>query len=255
VRKIRVGIIGNSHANALKLGWEGAADVTRAFEPTFLLAQAGKLALRTEGSRLVAAEGISPEVAQVSGGLTAIDVAEYDAFLVVGLLLRFRSVVEIYRTHRLAEHAGREHQVISRHALKEAAHGVLADSPARRVVGQLNEIRRAPCVLVPEPLPSVRISTDASTAELWGGEFLPFLHDLYRDCLGRLSAECGTEISTQPDDLVVPPCFSPEACSVGSISLKSSRHREGERFHMNAEFGARVLKVALGRLAERVESA
>jgi len=84
---MRICVLGNSHAGALKLGWDMLRSHYPGVEMTFFAAQGGAMkGLAVDGDHLVTAdETLAARIAYTSGGLSRVDLRSYDAFLVLGL--------------------------------------------------------------------------------------------------------------------------------------------------------------------------
>ena len=87
---LKIGILSNSHAASLKVGWESIKENYPNIELTFFAAaNKGMAKVKPEsGNRFTSADILITRMLSItSGGLGSIEVDDYDAFLVYGLFL------------------------------------------------------------------------------------------------------------------------------------------------------------------------
>lgn len=84
---MRLCVIGNSQLAALRLGWDVVAAEHDWLRPTFFGAGAARMAgLQQQGTQLIPdSPSLARRLAHTAGGLSRIELAEYDAVLLVGL--------------------------------------------------------------------------------------------------------------------------------------------------------------------------
>jgi hypothetical protein len=90
----RICVIGNSHVNALKQGWEDIAATCPDHRLTFFASlgdRIGKLEL-VEGCLVPQDPALLKNIVFTSGGLDRIVLADYDVYLVYGLQLRLSNI-------------------------------------------------------------------------------------------------------------------------------------------------------------------
>lgn len=249
-------VLGNSHLAAVKLGWTRIGEATRGLEPTFLGCRGDWLGeLSIDGNRLVASKSLAPKMALFSAGQTEIEVDAYDAFIFVGMRLRFQPIAEMYSSHRLPAHAGPKHHLISPQALRATISDTLRSSSAYNVASKLRRISTVPLFLVPEPLPSLNITGIPRLAASWTDKCLPDLYDVYVQALSSLAADFRAELVMQPAHTVVDACFTQHCYCEGSTRLDcNTKHPKGDQFHMNEEYGGEVLNDLLPRVVGRLEA-
>lgn len=249
---IRLCVIGNSHIVAVKKGWPLAGETTVGFVPTFFAAPGNWMAdLQIVDGKLAAgSERAKKLMALSSGGENEIDPTCFDAFLVVGMFVRFKRVVRIYENHRLASHAGAGHQLISESALAAATLGLIEESAAAKTIESLRTLTSGPIALIPEPLPSEKI---VGTDPFWSGDYFPMLHDVYLEQLQRMAATRLVDLVTQEQDTIMRGAFTAARYSVGAVQMLNGKEYQKDEFlHMNSEFGAKALRSALGQLRRRL---
>lgn len=102
---IRLCVIGNSHMAAYKLGWDVLTSAEKSarhtLSPTFFGApRDGIRQIEQQSGRLVPTrKDIADNFERLSGGLREINLAEYDAFLLVGLNVSIKRMLRFYKTH------------------------------------------------------------------------------------------------------------------------------------------------------------
>lgn len=109
---LRLCVIGNSHLAAIKLGWDAAQEaqlpLTTNIAPVFFGApRDGMRHVRLqEGCLIPLRKDITDNFRQLSGGQDRIPLADFDAFLLVGLNVSIKRIMRFYKTHVWAGLAG-----------------------------------------------------------------------------------------------------------------------------------------------------
>lgn len=241
-----IGVVGNSHIAAYKLGWERLKDGHPGIDLTFFGATGRKMgALRVQDGALVpGTEQLKASLKWTSGGQDRIR-GGFDAYLVVGMGFSFPLAMRILRTHRppslFCPYADR--QLISEECLRQATRGLLMQSIAVRTLRKLRTITDAPIVYVPNPYPT-KLVLASPEAGYWG--CVPVRQQVfrwYRETLEELGTTC--RVMEQPESTIEDGMFTRELFSVGSVRLTQDldeRHPDDDYGHMNGEFGACVLE-------------
>lgn len=164
---MRIAIVGNSHAGPVYTAWKEYKKQGGPLDAGFFIERSMAVA----PLELVAADGstlrfddmkILPE--------PRLPVADYDAFVVVGLGVGFEAVVALYGQVRSdAHHIEESLQLVSDSCFGQTARDVMAATKAARTIAALASITAAPIALVPQPY----------SAE-WIREFEGPTGDLYR---------------------------------------------------------------------------
>jgi hypothetical protein len=245
----RVCVIGNSHLNAVKLGWELLRPT--GFQPTFFGSHANALReLRVEGVFLVpASEDVAKWLSITSGGKTRIDLTEFDRVLLVGLGSALFPFLKLYSTHRLAEHAGPEWEfgLVTEACLQRTVHDRLSAGLAFSTARKIRRISQIQVLLIPDPIPSEPILQSEEWGPLWSHrEACRFFFQTYSNAMENIARDVGISVLRQPEETLRDGITKLEF-SEGSTRLHEApgvRHPEGEFHHMNARYGAVVLKAA-----------
>jgi len=123
---LRLCVIGNSHIAALKLGWDRlmaeAVPGWDAVEPTFFGAPSdGMRHVEMQGTALVPTrQKIASHFRQLSGGYDRIDLARFDAFLLVGLNVSSKRILRFYKNHAWVGLSGTAGKTLVHPAFAEA---------------------------------------------------------------------------------------------------------------------------------------
>jgi hypothetical protein len=195
------------------------------------------------------------KIALHSGGIEHIDVRRYDHFLITGLGFGvcgpgFISPFSALKKYRIAAYAGlleRESSYISRACFAALTASILRNSTALYLARLLRSISDAKIVLVPTPYPSADI-LNSEDGEFWkrAVECLAWNYaiELFTEMAAKTVSDAGCEILFQPSDTLAH-SFTQVKFSHGSIRLSADlnlEHSPSEPFHMNALYGAELLK-------------
>jgi hypothetical protein len=184
--------------------------------------------------------------------------SDYDAFLIVGLRFNFQHAANIYRHHRLWQHATEDHYLISEKALQSSIKDQLSLTLAVDLARSLRQHTDKPIFFIPQPNPNEAIKSMPLTTDQ-----LKELHErwqvFFKDEVGievyrafvRAAEAVADDLSAkflpQPADTMNPvftdnfyrvefkPKFEPDPR--GAIPP-----REGDILHANPLFGHRVMK-------------
>lgn len=233
--ELRLGILSNSHAAALKLGWDLLTPKPEGLSVTFF----GIAARLFEGvkpdpvtRRLIPeTEALQDWLAMTSGGLRSIAVDDYDVFLVYGL---FFTLPRLDRRMSSAVAAA-------------AVRGALEDSLAWTMVTRLRSLTDKPIFLGPEPLPA-----DAALAAQGHRPAVsqPRPHGEICRLFEQRPLQHEVRFFWQPEDTIGPGLTTLEVFSKGSLRLGGGEHKKHDTRHVNAACGARIMQRLVDRLGE-----
>jgi hypothetical protein len=150
--QLRLCVIGNSHTVPVRANWTKVAGLD-VVDATFFCAGGRKLeCLKVEDDAVVPDnDELAETLMRTSRGVGRIVPGDYDAALVVGLQTGIRRLWGLYASHRLAEHAGPRHVVISDACLDTTIDAMLAKSTAVKVFTMLAPLGLRRVYLVPDP--------------------------------------------------------------------------------------------------------
>lgn len=257
-----VAVIGNSHLAALKLGSDHPGVVPDWADLTFFGAAAGGLwNLRGRDGVLIPETGpLTVALKRTSGGKSVIDLNDYDAYLLVGMMFGLGELVPGLRDHRPPGLHTSDYTLVSRSFLAAAAADRLGRSLAVITARKIRRFTDAPIVIVPEPLPDPAVadpSPDAAyyQAGIWSSpELVQLMTALYDEGCRGIEAEHGVVILSQPEETRQGGVFTkPELAAGGLAEARTIFQRDENEdahddFHMNAAYGAVVLAEALGQV-------
>lgn len=246
---IAIGVIGNSHAAAYKLGWEQLKGDYPQISLRFYGATGAKLsALRVRKGALVTdSEDLKASLVWTSGGQDHIP-GSFDAYIVVGLGFSFAPLMRVLRAHRPPAFFDpqSDHHLISEDCFEQAMDARLKGSVAVTTLDKLKRVTDAPVIFAPNPYPTKGVLASPE-ADYWA--CIPArerVFDFYCAALDQLRSHC--QVQEQPAYTIEERMFTRENYTAGSVRLKegmSRLHPAGDYEHMNAEFGACALKEIL----------
>jgi hypothetical protein len=238
-------IFGNSHVIAIKDGWALASEAVAHLQPAYFTAPGEMLlATRVENSRLIPIDIRTASMTKRTCGEDVTDLSEPDNFLIVGLGLRFAAVAALYTHHRIPAHASEDqHLLLSPSALKATIRGYVESTAAVHVARCIRTVTANPVFVMPEPLHSDGAIDREKERELWNNPHLIFLHELYVDAITAVMKCCNVNPVFQPPHTIGTPPFTKRKYAENARQMwegKKDPHTDGR--HMNAEFGAEMLK-------------
>jgi hypothetical protein len=236
-------LIGNSHIGALKLGWP---EIEAQF-PGFLLdfyASAGQsMQLEVQGGKLVpATDAIRKRLAATSGKDGDIE-ATYDAYVVCGLTLSAMRAVHAYDA-RVAElrRLGRD-EAAGVEDFAQAMEPVLRGAIAVDVIAKLRQITKAPIFLIGTPYGAY-----VRHVELWEALKVRKHEDVVAQAYDTVCKKIADELSAifvpQPAETIADNGYTTRE-PFFLFPLDYVRSEKAEHTHMNASFGAIVLRDVL----------
>lgn len=266
---IRICCIGTSHLGCLKSGWEQIELEHPGIAMTFFGApNAGMRELisavaLSEGSILPRLPILEQYFAFTSGGHTAIQIADYDAFVVIGCGVGLTPLFDVYETHRSRRMTVQDQYLVSDECIIDTVSQIYQTSTASRFIGTIRSVNKAPVFVIPDPRPSVAtLDQEGSPNPIWDryirlvkgvhasgdGEALC---DIFRRSLAPL-ASSGANVIDASGTLITQHVFTPHEFCRDSVWLQNGRYEESptiDFFHMNGSFGARMLRSVVASIA------
>lgn len=257
---LRLCLIGNSHLAAIKLGWQLLASKHPDVVPTFFGSPRNSLReLHWQGAALVCrSEPVKHNLQMTSGGLSEIDLRNFDAVLLCGLGFGLRQLARVYISHR---HMGLGNwpdavQRVSRACFQDAVSGQMRQTLASRLGHLIRERTAVPLLLVPTPMPvdTLLEGGDQDIIECWrpmidSGDPSVLIAEYQRACAALVPPFSG--ILQQPEATLASPVTTHPSFQHGAVRLTeglNERQPEGDVSHMNAAYGAQVLQLALAEI-------
>jgi hypothetical protein len=255
---LRVCALGNSHLAALRSGWAACGASYPDLDITWFGAMRdGMTHLRLQNGAL---RPQRPEVeesfAWTSGGRREVVLADYDAFLLVGMGLSFTLLARLYHANRTMtqSQALPFRRLVSRAVFDAASEGLVTHSLALSLARMIRRTVQVPLLLVADPLPG-ESAAQGKEAALW--------QHLARDpdgtaLLARFAAqssEAATRLQAgfvpQPDETRAAPPFTADRLRRGAVRMLAggdTPFEEEDTGHMGPEYGSQVLAAVARRL-------
>lgn len=246
----RVCIIGNSHAAALRGGMDLSPELNEKLAFDFFAAQSDLMReMELRGTVLVPTSELTKRrMSIVSGGKVEIETAEYNEFVIVGLGFNVLDAVNALKQYRLYGFQGKGEEAapyISRACFAALIESMLSASTSVYFARLLRSASRARIVVIPQPYPSADILKGGIWKQAAESGLLTYVAQQYEDIATRLAKSLQCEILFQPSGTLLQEGITQAKYSVGSGRLgaeKTHMHPPGEASHMNAAYGAVLLK-------------
>jgi hypothetical protein len=254
VTPFSVGVIGNSHAATYHTAWKNAlAPTLPHLSLTFFAAPGNELELLAfeDGAFVPRNRTLGRQFALTSGGTRRAAVAEYDAFLLIGLGVRIniRALVEGFGT---VEHLGwgAVDTLVSRACFIAMAEAALSDNHAFWALDAIRGVSAScPVLILPTPyrsdaevgwtfLRKHRRLQDAS----FRAKLIAQVEEIGTDMFRRR----GGEILWQDESTIGAPGFTKAEYALNAERLEDMQRDDG--LHMNEAYGRIMLARALERL-------
>jgi hypothetical protein len=244
-------VIGNSHIAALKLGWDQvlaeAGEEQSRFAPTFFGApRDGIRHVKLENGCLVARrKDITDYFRLISGGQDQIRLADYDAFLLVGLNVSSKRILRFYKTHAwvgLGGVAGKVmvHPAFARAFLAER----YAETRMVELAGTIQAAANRPVVAVAEPHWASWARSAAEVPDYgWRAAILAGDSAAIGQAFGRAVAEAlapHARFVPQPDETVEDGIMTRAEFNKDASRLITGEGGGTDASHMNGAYGRAV---------------
>jgi hypothetical protein len=256
---IQTCVIGNSHIAALKVGWESIKTDFPEETLTFFGAPGLKMnGLRPfEGSLVTDWPEVKASLKRTSQGKSQIDSALYDRFIVCGMRYSIDKALQLYDNYRTEPESKDDREPISLHCFMRAIEDNLRASVAIRTVEKLRAITHSPIALIPAPLRS-EDSKSETLKRIYDKRSPQYICDLFARISDEFSKKFAFRLFPQPEMTKATPFETKSAYSRELVRLVApvAADDDDEDFdHMNAEYGAIVLRAVLSDAAWRSQPA
>ncbi|CAI3967585.1 MAG: hypothetical protein Altm2KO_20290 [Alteromonas macleodii] len=246
---MKIGVIGNSHLAAFKLGWSEIRNQYPDLELTFFGSPASSMRFfKVENGCLTPTKtDLADNLSWTSDGMRHIP-GDMDAYILVGMgfsLVHMLALLKEHRTFEYFKDCEGDKQLISDSFLLAALDGILNNSNAIQIIKLLQEISTAPIAYSPNPLPADSVLGDTEYDYYHLAGLLDKCYSHYINGCSSLFSESAVIFAHQPPCTIVDKMFTSQNYSKGSVKLKrgmQSIHNSNDHFHMNAEFGALSLQ-------------
>lgn len=230
---MRVCVLGNSHAAALKQGFDSLNDKPGRCEVTFFASRAdGLRSLVCRGGKLLSPDAnVSQNLLRTSGGQMVIDPGAYDLFLIHALEFRY--------DYALLQSGAYTQGFIAAWMWQS-----WMESTAFHVLKLLLSVTDCEIVLSPQPYASAADERIRKMVTRYK-RAAPSIGEIFADCRKPSEFE-RLRMLEQPDETIVDGVLTKPRYSRGSVrldvgdSISGTTHPEHDHRHMNGEYGAAV---------------
>ena len=246
-------VIGDSSTAALKAGWAELAASHEDVTLTFFASPGESLrSLELSGRCLTTTDdAVAARFSMTSGGLSTIDLDDYDEIWIAGLGMTLASSVDIYAGFRSEEHAdlGDEQVLVSQDAFDLMVEGGIRNAAAPALVGLIEHIVGAvPVICRPFPCHDI-LSVDPTWSVALGDDAGSLVDSFVRGT--QAVAANKMSIYTQPRALCASPLTTKREYSVDAVALDMvSKAAPTDVWHMNSTFGVEVLREMLAKSSD-----
>lgn len=231
---LRLCVLGNSHAAALKQAWDALSDSYPGIRLTFFASRGSTLSeLKLSGDRLVpASQLLASRLTFTSGGSGYVHLARFDAFLVYGLMVNIP----------------RPDQRLSRAVKRQVLTDVFDKSLGAHICRLIRKRSNAPIYVGHRPQHAAATGPESRD--------LVQYHEVYALMRDVLQSQ-GLELLPQPPETLVNGWDTKLELSRGSTALDvgdarlNTLHPDADVSHMNADFGRIYLEHALATMLDK----
>lgn len=224
----RIALIGNSHAGALKQGWDVIHEEFPDVSVTFFSSARRTLGqLEVSGDKLIANnDELKSKLVLSSNGLDSIDSNGYDAFFVIGGQKIFPEDIRL---------SGAVKKLLMADGFKASVGAV--------VVLRLRQITQKPIWFSPNPLKS----HFDDYIQLWNNKAIRF--DDRINLLSEVLSEIGVSVFAQPKETRNSEFSTTEKFARQQVASTQSKRKGGDRAHMNEAYGMIFMRAMVQQLS------
>jgi len=243
---LNICVIGDSHVTALKGGLPSVAADYPECNLVFFAGPGGRLKdLEVSDGKLTASSAELADMFRRTSGADCIE-PKYDAYILVGLAVRIARAASICLRAATQRWRGDRNWILDEYEMSGLMNSGFEKGLAEQVMAMLRQITDAPTVLIATPYPGDTISTDF-WKRLDKRGVLDRLPALYEAACVRLCAAYDVRFLSQPPETIAANGVTTQSAFTRAASTAATRRSDGT--HMNARFGALVLKDALAALS------
>lgn len=245
----RICIIGDSHAAALKTGWTAIAAEYPGVEPTFFAARTELMeSLEVAGNALVATPPLRKRFKLTSGGQAEIR-NTYDAYAICGLRISCALAVQVQKAFEAKQKGGAASPESSTDdVLVKAIEDSLQMTMGIRMLDMVRQITDATAIVIPQPS-RAEIDAPVSDSPVNPSKNMRWILPVFQTACVRLARQRKASFLPQPAETLSETSLATKATYARSPSRLDTEKTGEDRSHMNSEYGAIVLREALGNLA------
>jgi hypothetical protein len=237
-------LIGNSHVGALKLGWPEIEAQFPGFMLDFYASAGQSMQLDVVDGKLVPAPDIRKRLAATSGKDGDIE-GTYDAYVVCGLTLSSMRAMHAYNAKFVEMRQAAQYKTAGVDDFAQAMEPALRGAIAVDVIAKLRKITKAPIFLIGTPY-GAHVRHEQLWEKLKARGHEAVVAQAYDAACKRIAAELSATFVPQPAETVAGNGFTTRE-TFFLFPLDYVRSEKAEHTHMNASFGAIVLRDVLGK--------
>lgn len=254
-------ILGNSHAGAIKLGWDDIAAEYPGWNTVFFGAHFDHWpdARVTDATLTFASADAQAMCRFTSGGLDHVDFRRYSAFAIVALDLQPAHQVRLFGKHRLSGMGAPASHLFSRNCMRETVLASMRNTVAMGLARTVRSASDAPVVMIAAPLPSESISelpagTFPLQEKIANPELQAELQPVWRAAARAVAAENGALFLPQPKETLSDhDCFTRHEYALEAVSLEGKTKPKVDMFHMGRRYGAAVTRSLLSLIESKMD--
>ncbi|HEY1962759.1 MAG TPA: hypothetical protein VGG69_10095 [Rhizomicrobium sp.] len=246
----RICFIGNSHLAAVKLGWDATSNEYPHLTASFFGAPAAGMSLMVPGGDGYLVSNHSTVTTQLQSlwGTERFRPDDYDVLCLVGMGLSPRTLLRLYRFFRSSVHRNRTGQfrLLSPECFQAAANGRVASMVGAMLLSRLRDVSQRPVILVMQAAPCLPFADGGPQPE-WLTTMLTsgddrLLLESFVDAVRRFPG--ANFLMQQPEITSLNLFVTKPEYAAGSQRLDPSfsEHEDEDTSHMNATYGALVVR-------------
>ncbi len=246
-------VIGDSSTAALKAGWTDIAPSHEDTSLTFFASPGESLRALERSGRCITPnnDAVAASFAMTSGGLSTIDLDDYDEIWIAGLGVSPALSVEVYSGFRSEEHAnlGDDQTLVSQQCFDLMVKAKILNSAAVALVRLIEDVvGTVPVISRPLPREDI-VSVDPAWAAAIGADASSLIDSFVRGV--QEVAGSRMPVTTQPSVVCESLLTTKREYSSDNVALDMvSTAPEIDMWHMNAKFGVEILRQMLRKNPE-----
>lgn len=246
----RICLVGNSHLIMMQKAWAEQDPASDSVEAVFfgaLIRHYCDLHRDAERSVLTFLGDLADFFKRSSGGLTEIDPADYDRFVLVGMRI---GIINIYRALRNlvpSAHASKDSEtrhILSDHLFEIWVREYFEASVGFSVLRELCAVTDKPIILVPQPHVADRFLTTKRAKHLppAGDPLYAHVDCVFREAVCSAASALGAQVQFQRDSTLAGPGLSRSDYLDGAVKFSGRSFPDDDVDHMNAVLGRMFLE-------------
>lgn len=245
-------VIGNSHLAAVMLGWKQIQSKHPGVEFTFFGAPGSHMQrLRVSERSLIPKSPKLLEFMTRTSSKREIS-GDYDYYVVCGLQFRVFKADHLFSRYRSESHARDERIPLSDDCFFRTLYAQLSDCEAGKTIVKLKKITSSPIVMMPQPMCAEGYTEIEWLTRAESNRDDRSIAKFFDQACRKFGEELGVRVVVQPEVTKSRHLRTKAIYSRGACKLRAGATSEGQDFfHMNADFGAVMIRQALPEIWTR----